>query len=211
METEHADAVGDLAVGRRHEPSVAQAKEVLRRIEAERRGGSGRDDPLRAERLRRVLDQRRADLGELGQRGRAAEEMDGHDRPRPLGHTRGHVLRVEVERLGIDVREHRCRAPARDRLCGRVEGEGGADDLVPGADPHRLEHEQECVRAVRDSDRVLDAEVGGGLMLEGLDVRAEDEAAVLEHVGDAFLELGEKRRVLRLDVNQRDRGHGGSF
>ncbi len=113
--------------------------------------------------------------------------------------------RIEVQRLGVDVGEDRSRAAAGDRLRRRVEGEGGTDDLVAGADAHRLEHEQQRIRPVGDADGVLDAEVGGRLLLEGLDVRAEDEAPVLEDIGDALLQLGKERRVLRLDVYQRDR------
>jgi len=93
-----------------------------------------------------------------------------------------------------------------DRLGGRVEREGRADDLVAGADSHRLEHEQQRVRPVGDADRLLDAEVVRGLLLEGLDVGAEDEPPVLEDGGDALLQLGQEWLVLRLDVDQRD-GH----
>ena len=205
VETEHADALGDLSVGCSHQPAVTEAEQVLRRIEAEGRG-CARRDPGRAESLGRVLDERRPDLGELGDRCRAAEEVDGHDRARLLGHARGHVLGIEVERLGVDVREDRRRAAPGDRLGGRVEREGRADDLVAGADSHRLEHEQQRVRPVGDADPVLDAEVVRGLLLEGLDVRAEDEPPVLEDGGDALLQLGQEWLVLRLDVDQRD-GH----
>ena len=101
------------------------------------------------------------------------------------------------------------RAAAGDRLCGRVERERRADHLVAGPDPERVERDHERVRAVRDADRVLDSEVRGGLFLEGLDVRAEDEPARVENVGDSLLQLVQQRRVLRLDVNQRDLRHGG--
>ena len=79
---------------------------------------------------------------------------------------------IEVERDRIDVREHRRRATPGDRLGGRIERERGADDLVAGADLERVEHEHERVGAVRDADRLLDAEVGGRLLLEGPVVRA---------------------------------------
>ena len=39
---------------------------------------------------------------------------------------------------------------------------------------------------------------------EVLDLGAEDEAARLEHLGEALLQLGDERRVLRLDVDERD-------
>ena len=87
------------------------------------------------------------------------------------------VGRVEVQRRRVDVGEDGRRADARDRLGGRVERERGADHLVAGADPDRVEHEHDRVGAVRDADRLLDAEVLGRLALEALDLGAEDEAA----------------------------------
>ncbi len=120
------------------------------------------------------------------------------------GDQRRHGRRVEVERHRVDVGEDRRRADARDRLCGRVERERGADHLVAALDPHRLEREDERVGPVRDADRVRDTEVGGRLALEGLDLRAEDEAAGLEHLGEPLLKLGDERLVLRLDVDERD-------
>ncbi len=124
------------------------------------------------------------------------------------GHPAAHVARIEVHRLRVDVDEDRSRPAPCDRLGGRVEREGRADHLVPLADPERVEREDERVRPVRDADRVLDAEVGRRLLLEGADVRAEDEPAGVEDLGDSLLQLVQQRRVLRLDVNERDLSHG---
>ena len=93
---------------------------------------------------------------------------------------------------------------AGDRLGGRVERERGADHLVAGADAHRLEREHERVGAVGDADRMRHVEVRGRLALERLDLGPEDEAARLEHLGEALLELRDERRVLRLDVDERN-------
>ena len=114
------------------------------------------------------------------------------------------VLRVDVERRRVDVREHRRRADAGDRLRGRVEREGRADHLVAAPDAHRLEREDERVGPVRDAERVRYAEVRGRLALEGLDLGPEDEAARLEDLCEPLLELRDERRVLRLDVDERD-------
>ena len=86
--------------------------------------------PARAERLRGVLDQRHAQRGQLGERRRPAEEVHRHDRLRPRGDPRRDVVRIEVERDRVDVREHRRRADAGDRLGGGVERERRADHLV---------------------------------------------------------------------------------
>ena len=52
---------------------------------------------------------------------------------------------------------------------------------------------------------VLRAEQLGRLALEGLDLGAEDEPARLEGARERLLQLGDQRRVLRLDVNVGDR------
>ena len=114
--------------------------------------------------------------------------------------------RVEVERDRVDVGEDRRRAAAGDRLGGREERERRADHLVARADLERVEREHERVGAVRDADRLLDAEVLGRLALEALDLGPEDEAAALEGAGERLLQLRDERRVLRLDVNERNRG-----
>ena len=111
---------------------------------------------------------------------------------------------IEVQRHRVDVGEHRRRADAGDRLGRRVERERRADDLVAAPDPHRLERQHERVGSVRDADRVRHAEIRGGLPLERLDLGAEDEATRLEHGAEALHQLGDERRVLRLDVDEGD-------
>ncbi len=139
-------------------PPSPKREEVLRREEAERRGDARRD-PGRAEGLRGVLDDRQAEPPQRLDRRRAAEQVHGHDRLRPLRDPPLDVGRVEVQRRRVDVGEDGRRAAPGDRLGGRVERERRADDLVALADAERVEHEHERVGAVRDADRLLDAEV----------------------------------------------------
>ena len=133
--------------------------------------------------------------------------MDGDDRLRPVGDLRGRVLDVEVERRGIDVGEDGSRAALDDRLGRRVERERRANDLVAGADAHCVERDDKRLRAVRDADRALHAEVRGGLLLERPVVLAADELARLEHSLEGGFELGDQRPVLGAYVNERDRLH----
>ena len=142
--------------------------------------------------------------GQLGERRRPAEQVDGHDRLRARRDPALDVLRIEVQRHRVDVGEDGRRLASRDRLGGRVEGEGRADHLVAATDAERVEDEHDRVGAVGDADRLGDAEVLGRLRLEGRDVRPEDELAALEHVGEGLLQLRDQRRVLRLDVDERD-------
>ena len=97
-----------------------------------------------------------------------------------LGDPVGDVLRVEVQRGGVDVREDRRRAASRDRLCGRIESERRTEDLVARPDPHRVEDEHEVRRCRSRRRRALDPEVGGCLLLERLHIRAADELSGLE-------------------------------
>ena len=100
-------------------------------------------------------------------------------------------------------------APARDRLRRRIERERRADHLVAGPDPERLEHEDERIRAVRDSDRIRGAEEAGGLLLERPHFGPEDELPESRTPCEALLQLLEEGRVLRLDVDVGD-SHGGA-
>ena len=98
----------------------------------------------------------------------------------------------------------------RDRLRRGVERERRAEDLVAGPDLERLEAEHDRVRAVPDADRVRHAEPRRRLLLEGADVRPEDEHAGVENVGEPLLQLGDQGRVLRPHVNERDPRHADS-
>ena len=111
---------------------VAEAEEVLRGEEAEGRRDAGLRDACRAEGLSRILDDRNAELGQLIERRRAAEEVDGHERPRPRRDSRGNVLGVDVQGDRVDVGEHGGGTATRDRLGGGVESERRADDSSPG-------------------------------------------------------------------------------
>ena len=76
----------------------------------------------------------------------------------------------------------------------------GHDDLVAGLDAERAGGDRERVGAVADADRVGDADVGRELLLEGLHLGPEDEAA----------RLGSPRRRARgsSSAGRRKRGFG---
>jgi hypothetical protein len=204
MEAQHPDAGRELHVGAGDKAAVAEPEEVLRREEAEGGGDAGGRDPLGAEGLGGVLDQRLTELRELRERRGASEQVHRHDRLRPPRDPCGHVLDVQVQRLRVDLREDRRGAAPRDRLRRGVERERRADHLVAGADPHRVEHEHERVGAVGDADRLGDAEVARRLLLERLHVRTEDELPGFEHLRERGLQARDEWRVLRLDVNEWD-------
>jgi hypothetical protein len=80
-----------------------------------------------------------------------------------------------------------------------------ADDLRARAYLERVEHENDGVRAVGDADGLADAEIACCLLLERADIRTEHELPALEDAVDRLPHLREERRVLCLDVDERDR------
>ncbi len=82
---------------------------------------------------------------------------------------------VEIQGGGLDVGENRHAARQHHRLAGGVEGEGGHDHLVTGAQPQGAQRDHQRVRAVGDAHRTPRAEVARPFLLEGLDRRTQDE------------------------------------
>jgi len=207
VEPQHAHSLRKARIVRRDEAAVSDAEEVLRRIEAERRRDARARNVGRAERLRRVLDDGNAQLHELRQRGRPAEEVNREDRLRALGDPGGDILGLEVHRRRVDIREDGRRSAPGDCLCRRVERERRTDHLVPSADSERVEHEHERIGTVGHADRVADAEIVGRLALERGDIGPENELAALEHAVDRLADTRQERGVLSFYVNERDRTH----
>ena len=195
-------------------PASPKRAEVLAREEREAADRAQAADRVAviagADRLRRVLDDRdAARLRRLDDRrhvGRLAEQVHRHDRLGPRRDGRDRRVDVDVERVGIDVDQHRRRADAHDAAGGGEERIGRRDDLVAGADVERHQRREQRVGARRQADRVRHAEVRAQLALEAFDFRAADEALAVADARDGVEQRLAKRRVLRLEVEQRD-GH----
>jgi hypothetical protein len=103
-----------LLLGMRHDHPTLARRELLVRIEGEdaRRavGAEGSTAILGAERLARVVDQRKAvaagDRAELVELTRVAVDVHGDDRLRPLGDRGLDGGGIEIERPPVDVGEH---------------------------------------------------------------------------------------------------------
>ena len=195
-------AFGQVGVRGGNGAAVAQRRQILGGEERERRDIS--DRPGRpalvggAERLRRVLDQRQAvAVGQLAERrqvDRLAEQVHDHDRSSAIGDRRLDGVRVEVERVGSDVDEHRDCADPGDGLSRREERVRRGDHLVAGAHPNRFQCQQQRVGAVGDAHRVGGAELRRHLLLEPAHLRAEDKATGVDHVVDRRLDLRQQAR-----------------
>ena len=161
--------------------------------------------PVRTGRPRRlsgVFQHRDTERLDFADRGDVAEKVDRDDRLRGGSQGRVHGLRRDHHRLRIDVAEDGTGAGRWDRLGGRVERERWDDDIVAGPDAHRAQGDRQRVRAVRDADDVIDAEIVGELALEGRDLGAEDEAALVDGVGRGTDEAVAEARTRSVDVEQ---------
>ena len=207
-----ADALGDRVGIGRDQAAVARAAEILARVEAEAAGqadaaghGAWR---ARAEGLRAILDHDqpapRCDLHDRVHLRRAPEEVHRDDRARRRGERRLDGLGSDVEARAIDIDEHRARAGVHDALDRRDEGERRRHDLVAWPDAGPAQAKQECVGARADADRVAHAEVFRRLALERGDVRAHHVLARVQHRAHGRLDFLPERRVLDLQVDQRD-------
>src|SRR5204862_6918815 len=97
----------------------------------------------RTDRLRRVLDDRAiarpADGAQAFHGRHLAVEVHGHDGARPGRDGRLYRRGIDIERVRLDVHEHRSAARVVDRPGGGEERERGVDDLVPVPLVERLE------------------------------------------------------------------------
>ena len=110
---------------------------------------------------------------------RRAEEVHGDHAAHARTQRGGDVLGGDQVRIGIDVDRHRRRAHRADRLGRRDERVGRHDHLVARADLQGAQRERERLGAGGHADREIGLAVGGEVLLEGLDVVAQRERALL--------------------------------
>src|SRR5439155_4936908 len=114
----------------------------------------------------------------------------------------GEGRRIHREGPGLHVDESHPRPGHRDGLRRGDEGIRGRDHLVAETDAGGPEREHDCVGAVAHPDRVLDAAIGGEVLLESLHYPPEDELAALKHLTDRLVDLPPDDLVLDLKVNE---------
>ena len=139
------DPTRERRVGGDDAARIAEGSEVLGRVEGQAGGpGPGADRsafPVEgADRLGGVFDDRdpalAAEALERSELADPAEQIDGQDCLDPGQGTRPSncVLGIEVQGIGSDVAEGRCRAEPEDRRGAREERVGGAEHDVAGTD-----------------------------------------------------------------------------
>jgi hypothetical protein len=216
---EPSDASGPLLRGAQHHAAVTPSAEVLRRVK--RQASEVAEGPCRlsaprgVDGLGDVLDDRPSALARLRDDGldarHAAEQVDREHGARARRGDALDALGVEVEPVRLEVDEARDGTGPRDRPGGREIRERRGDDLVPGADPCGDEREVERITAVRDADGRRDADSRGHGLLERANLVAEDEPLVPCHPLDRGLDARTDGGMLRVQVDERDRLHDGTF
>jgi hypothetical protein len=190
--------------------AVAVPPEVLAGEEAEAAylPDTARSPPLvfGADRLCGVLDDGDTALvGSLHDRvhvGAAAEQVHRDNRAN-LG-TRGqrfqHVGDVDVERRLLDIGKDRDGPDARHGAGRREERVRCGEDFVPRPDIQREQRQDESVRSVGTPHRIFALAVRGDLLLEFLDVLAEDEFLRVHDPDDFLQNLIADLLMLRLQI-----------
>ncbi len=206
---EHIVAVGD------EQPPFAAA-EVLQVVQAEGAGDSQRSahPPLvhRPVRLAGVFDHMQAVLLGDGENrvhvSRAAVNVDGNDRPGPLGDCRFDLGRVERVVPRLDVDEDGNRHLVQDARGRGEERVGGHNHLVAGADIERRQCHVERRRAAASGQAVFRAGELGEFLLQsdGLGpVGAGDDPAV-EHFSNELAVIFGNYRPVQIVSPLQDRG-----
>ncbi len=87
----------------------------------------------------------------------------------------------------------------------REEGERRGDDFVASADVERAQRQQDRVGAVGTANGVLRSRQRRDGLLELFDGLAEDEKLIVDHAHERGHDLVLDRRVLRAEVEKRNR------
>ena len=66
----------------------------------------------------------------------------------------------------------------------------------------------QCLGARTATDSMLNAAIGGKLLLESLDLGAENEVCALDHAAHGFVDFRPNGAVLRLKIDQRNSCNG---
>ena len=190
---------------RRDHPAFA-GRDLLVRVEREHGARPVRADRRAfvrsAERFTGVLDEREPvlarDRAQLVELARIAEDVDRDDRLRPRGHCGLDRGRIHVQRLRVDVREHRHGTLVDEAVRARREGVRRRDHLVAGLEARGDAEQMQARGAGRDRRRVRRADGRCEELFEAVDRRAEREPPRPQHLEhELLLALTEERRRKR--------------
>ena len=204
-----------IVVGRDHS-AVAERAEVLRRVEAERRGVAEAARPpslvSRAVGLRGILDHQQVVPPRDRQDGvevdRQAVEMDRHDGARSRIDRCRESIGVDGVGGRIHVDEDRPGAGRGNGQDRRDEAVGRGDDFVARAHAEDTQRQLDRGKTGADANCMARPDEGGVVRLEALDRGTEDEVAARDDVSNRGVQIAADRCVLRAEIDERHT-HGG--
>ncbi len=116
----------------------------------------------------------------------------------------GSILRnVHIERIGIDVNEHRHGADIGYCLGRCDERERRGDHFIAPLDPRGKQRKVQGVRAGSHGHGMFHSVICGDLLFKRLALRAKDKMGALHHAENSVVDLVLDRFVLDLKVNHR--------
>ena len=118
----------------------------------------------------------------------------------------GDSVRVDIERVGVDIDEDRRRADQRRHFGGRAKRERRTDHRVARPDALRPQRQHQRVGAAGAGDGMARAAEFRELGLERAHFRAEDELAMAEHARNRGIDGAAEPAALRGDVDERNHG-----
>ena len=130
----------------------------------------------------------------------ATVHMNGHDPFRILRDGLFKPPRREIERVGVDIHEHRLRAQAMDDARGGEKRKRRSDYFISRANVVRHQRQQQSIRARGDGDGVPCAAVGRHFGLKSADLLTHDEPLMGHHFVHRRQNLRFQRPVLGFQV-----------
>ena len=204
MQAHDRHALGQRRVARRQGATLSAGGDVLGRVERKRgQIAGGADAPalvIRANRVRGVLDDDNAVAGGNGVDGvhvaGLAEQMHGND---GLGPGRDGGLegsRVKIDRVGLDIRQHRRGTAMDDDVGGRGKRDRRGDDFVTGTHPHGFEGQVQGGGARVHRHAVPDPDIVRELPFKRLGLGAGRQPAGAHGLEDGCFLFGPKQRLV---------------
>ncbi len=117
---------------------------------------------------------------------------------------------VQIERIRLDIDEHRPRAGAHDGSRGGEKREGDGEHFVAGTNIGGHQSQFQRIGAGGAADRETRAAILGEALLEAFDFSTQDEALRFDHARESSLNRFAQRLVLARQIEQGNGPDAGS-
>src|SRR5579884_3301610 len=132
------------------------------------------------------------------------EQMNRKNRTRPPGDFRFNLFWIDIERSRVDIDKDRSGSEPGNGTRGGKEAVRRGDYLVAGMDIQRHQCDEQSIGSRGNSDCIATLAILGDLLLELFDLWSQNKPLRLRHAIDRFSNFAANRRVLCLQVKQRN-------